>query len=62
MDCWGDVLWVVGPPGQRLESLVKWLDADGGRKSNNQRNQFAELTDDAIARIEAAHSAAFRET
>jgi hypothetical protein len=56
-----DVLAIVDLPSQRLGSLMKWLDAGGGHLSNNKRKQFAELTDDEIARIESAYSEAFQE-
>jgi hypothetical protein len=50
---------VVDLPDQRLNSLIKWLDAGGGKLSKNKRKQFAELTDEEIAGTEQAYAEGF---
>jgi hypothetical protein len=54
-----EIRGVVDLPDQRLNSLMKWLDAGGGKLSNNKRKQFAELTDAEIAGVEQAYAEGF---
>ena len=56
-----EVRGVVDLPDQRLNSLMKWLDAGGGKLSSNKRKQFAELTDAEIAGMEQAYADGFAE-
>jgi len=49
----------VDLPDQRLNALLQWLDAAGGKLSNNKRKQFAELTDEEIAGVEQAYADGF---
>jgi hypothetical protein len=56
-----EVRGVVDLPDQRLNSLMKWLDAGGGKLSDNKRKQFAELTDEEIAGVEQAYTEGFAE-
>jgi hypothetical protein len=57
----GEIRAIVDMPDQRLKSLMSWLEANGGRLSNNKRKQFSELTDDEVQRIQTAYGDAFRE-
>jgi len=50
---------VVDLPDQRLNFMMKWLDGNGGKLSNNKRKQFAELSDEEIAGVEQAYAAGF---
>ena len=45
---------VVDMPDRRASLLVKLCMQNGGRLSQSKRKQFAELTDDEVARIETA--------
>ncbi|HTO04347.1 MAG TPA: Fic family protein, partial [Opitutus sp.] len=57
----GEIRAIVDMPDQRLKSLMSWLEANGGRLSNNKRKQVSELTDDEVQRIHTAYGDAFRE-
>ena len=54
-----EIRGVVDLPDQRLNSLMKWLEAGGGKLSHNKRKQFAELTDEEIAGVEQAYADGF---
>ena len=54
-----EIRGVVDLPDQQLNSLIKWLDAGGGKLSKNKRKQFAELTDEEIAGTEQAYAEGF---
>ena len=54
-----EIRGVVDLPDQRLNALLQWLDATGGKLSNNKRKQFAELTDEEIAGVERAYADGF---
>ncbi|WP_438479711.1 Fic family protein [Oleiharenicola lentus] len=56
-----EIRGIVDLPDQRLNSLMKWLDAGQGKLSNNKRKQFAELTDEEIRQIEEAYEDGFAE-
>jgi hypothetical protein len=56
-----EIRGVVDLPDQRLNSLMTWLDAGGGKLSNNKRRQFAELTDEEITGVQQAYADGFAE-
>lgn len=56
---WDEIRAIVDMPDQRLRSLMAWLEANGGRLSNNKRRQFSELTDDEVQRVQAAYQDSF---
>jgi Fic family protein len=54
-----EIRGVVDLPDQRLNALLQWLDAAGGKLSHDKRKQFAELTDEEIAGVERAYADGF---
>lgn len=54
-----EIRGIVDMPDQQLSSLLRWLDAGGGRLSKNKRRQFPKLTDAEIGKVQAAYADAF---
>lgn len=50
---------VVDMPDRRLDLLLRLLHQNGGRLSKGKRDQFAELSDEELGRIEAGFAVAF---
>jgi hypothetical protein len=56
------VMEIVDMPGQRASLLIRLIHQNQGRLSRTKRNQFAELTEEEIMRIEGAIQVAARES